>query len=230
MLGALSKAAPASAPYPFTTQTVIPGMLEFENIQIQLLDTPPLTEQPEWWLLNLIKRADALLVLVDLSESPLEQMEGVIGTLRGKHIGLQGMSVEDEELVLSTKKALVACNKVDLDSENSFEVLSELYGGQLPLVAVSATEGTGLEELKRVIYRTLDIIRVYTKAPGNKADYTDPIILPTGSNLEDAAISVHKDFAARLKYARIWGSGKHDGIMIRRDHILQDGDVIELHM
>ena len=76
----------------------------------------------------------------------------------------------------------------------------------------------------------LDIIRVYTKAPGQKPDPTDPIILKRGSTLADAAAEVHKDFRAKMKYARIWGSGKHDGVMARRDHVLQDGDIIELHL
>ena len=76
----------------------------------------------------------------------------------------------------------------------------------------------------------LDIMRVYTKTPGQKPDFTDPIVLKRGSKVEDAAASVHKDFAARLKYARIWGSGKHDGVMAKRDHVLEDGDVIELHL
>jgi ribosome-interacting GTPase 1 len=97
-------------------------------------------------------------------------------------------------------------------------------------VAISAREGRGIEEFKRRIYELLDVIRVYTKAPGTKADMTDPIVLPGGSTMDDAANAVHKDFAARLKYARLWGSGKHDGIMVKRDHILADGDVIELHV
>jgi len=58
----------------------------------------------------------------------------------------------------------------------------------------------------------------------------DPIILNRGSTLEDATTEVHKDFTARLKFARVWGSGKHDGVMVKRDHVLQDGDIIELHM
>jgi hypothetical protein len=95
---------------------------------------------------------------------------------------------------------------------------------------MSALDGTGLEELKQKIYQVLDIIRVYTKAPGEKAVYDDPIVLPRGSTLAAAAAAVHKDFAAKLKYARIWGSGKHDGIAVKRDHILQNGDVIELHI
>ena len=97
-------------------------------------------------------------------------------------------------------------------------------------MAISAREGDGLEELRLKVYQLLDIIRVYTKTPGQKPDFTDPIILKKGSTLEDAATQVHKDFAAKLKYARVWGSGKHDGLMVKRDHVLQDGDVIELHM
>ncbi len=76
----------------------------------------------------------------------------------------------------------------------------------------------------------LDIIRVYTKEPSKKADYSEPIVLTRGATLEDAAVSIHKDFREKLKYARIWGSGKHDGIMVKRDHILEEGDVIELHV
>ena len=97
-------------------------------------------------------------------------------------------------------------------------------------MAVSAKEGTGLEELKLEIYQMLDIIRVYTKTPRQKPDFDDPIIIKRGSTLEDAAAAVHKDFAHNLKYARIWGSSKHDGLMAKRDHILQDGDVVELHL
>jgi len=108
--------------------------------------------------------------------------------------------------------------------------LKNKYEGQLPVMAISTKEGIGLEELKREIYQTLDIIRVYTKMPGQKPDFNDPIVLDKGSTLEDAAAAVHKDFAHKLKYARIWGSGKHDGLMAKRDHILKDGDVIELHL
>ncbi len=98
------------------------------------------------------------------------------------------------------------------------------------MIAISAKEGIGLAELKLKIYQMLDIIRVYTKIPGQKPEFTDPVILKRGSTLADAAASVHKDFAANLKYARIWGSGKHDGIMAKRNHVLQDGDIVELHL
>jgi len=228
----ITNASPAVAEYPFTTQTATPGMMAFENIQIQLVDTPPLAPQPvEWWLRHMLIRADALLIVVDLNKAPLAQIEDITAKLEEIRIVTGDRKAEESEAVLYQKKALIIGSKLDLDntSEN-YTALKNKYEGQLPIIAISAKEGIGLEELKREIYRMLDIIRVYTKTPRQKPDFNDPIILNKGNTLEDAAASVHKDFAQKLKYARIWGSGKHDGVMAKRDHVLQDGDVIELHL
>ena len=226
----ITNASPTVAEYPFTTYAVSPGMMAFENIQIQLLDTPPLVPQfIEWWLPPMLRRADALLIMVDLGEAPLPQMEAVMEQLGKMRIGIgEG---KDEEEVLSWKKVLIAGNKLDLEgARENYATLQSAHGEQMPALAISAKEGTGFEELKLKVYQVLGIIRVYTKVPGEKPDFNDPIILERGSTVEDAAAAVHKDFRAKLKYARLWGSGKHDGIMVKRDHILQDGDVIELHM
>jgi len=211
-----------------------PGMMEFENIQIQLIDTPPLSEQPpEWWLMNIIKRVDGLLLVIALDDDPLGQVEAMLAILHEKRIGLGRApenAPEDEDAPYTWKKVLLVANKIDLDPGGAvFQVLQELYHEKLPAVAISAL-GQGLEELRRKIFEMLDIIRVYTKTPGGKPDMTDPIILEKGSTLEAAAASVHKDFASKLKFARIWGSGKFEGVMARRDHVLQDGDIIELHV
>ncbi len=237
LVSSITNASPTIAEYPFTTHSATPGMMEFENIQIQLIDTPPLTgESAEWWLIDTIRRAEGLLIVVDLSNAPLAQMEAIAAQLERMRIGLFERTAkkeqeEEQEVVLSQKKALIIGNKIDLDNASpNYQALQEKYGGQLPFIAISAKEGDGLEELKLKIYQMLDIIRVYTKAPGQKPDFAEPIILKRGSKLEDAAAEVHKDFAAKLKYARIWGSGKHDGVMVKRGHILQDGDIIELHL
>jgi len=232
IVASLTKATPTVAAYPFTTQNATPGMMSYENIQIQLVDTPPLTEQPpEWWVLNIIRRADALLIVVDLDNDPLSQLEVVLTRLQEKKIGLWESKPEsEEESPIAVKKALVICNKhdLDIDAEN-FNILREMYGDRLTLISLSALEGD-FDELRLAVFRMLDIIRVYTKVPGDKPDYEDPIVLETGSTLEEAAASVHKDFAQKMKYARIWGSGKFDGVMAKRDHVLQDGDIIELHV
>jgi ribosome-interacting GTPase 1 len=86
------------------------------------------------------------------------------------------------------------------------------------------------DELKREVYQLLDIIRVYTKVPGKEPDLTEPVILKKGTMVEDVALSIHKDFAAKLRYAKIWGSGKFDGQMVKRDYRVSEGDVIELHI
>jgi len=233
LVSSITNALPTVAEYPFTTHTATPGMMEFENIKIQLIDTPPLASQPvEFWLPPMLRRADALLVVADLSDAPLGQIETIASQLEGMRIGIGEKKAEDEPgRVLTQKKALIIGNKIDLDNAGeNYAALHNKYKEQFPVIAISARKGVGLEELKLKIYQMLDIIRVYTKAPGEKPDFTDPIILDRGSRLEDAAASVHKDFRARLKFARIWGSGKHDGLMVKRDHILQDGDIIELHM
>lgn len=231
IVDSLTKATPTVAAYPFTTHAATPGMMAFENIQIQLIDMPPWGEQaPEWWLPNIVRRADALLLVVDLSQDPIAQTEALVTRLNEKRIGI-GKRVEstEEDAPVNFKKALIVGNKSDLDEGGAnYRALESRYGGQLPVISLSAI-GQGLDELRLKIFQMLDIIRVYTKTPGGKPDMTDPITLDNGSTLEDAAISVHKDFGKKMKYARIWGSGKFDGVMVKRDHVLQDGDIIELH-
>ncbi len=230
LIASVTNAAPTVADYPFTTYAASPGMMPFENIQVQLIDTPPLVPQMiEWWLPPMLRRADALLIVVDLNAAPLEQMASISEQLRQMRISL-GPDEADEE-VLSRQKVLVVGNKMDIPGTDAgYKALETGYGEKLSLAYVSARDGLGLEEMKRKVFQVLGIIRVYTKAPGQRPDMNDPIILPKGSTLADAAEAVHKDFRARLKYARLWGSGKHDGIMVKRDHILQDGDIIELHV
>lgn len=233
LVASITNASSPVAEYPFTTCTAIPGMMEFENIQIQLIDTPPFGEQPvEWWLRHLIIRADALLLVIDLAGNPLAQVEKITEHLTQMRVGIGNPKpVEGEDIILSYKKALIVGNKIDQDGTgNAYLRLKKRYAGELPVTSISAKMGTSLEELRHEVYRMLDIIRVYTKAPGQKPEMNDPIVLEKGSTLADAAESVHKDFRAQLKYARIWGSGKHDGVMAKRNHVLQDGDVIELHL
>ncbi len=228
----LTNACPMVADYPFVTQSATPGMMEFENIQIQLIDTPALSPQSiQWWLPPLLRRADALLAMVDLSNTPIAQMEAIMEQLEKMRLSLIERKAEEESIPISQKKALVVGNKIDLPGAGeNYRALQGKYEEKLPTVAISAREKTSLEELKLKLYQVLNIIRVYTKVPGQKPDLKDPVILEKGSTLEAAAAAIHKSFVARLKYARLWGSGKHDGIMVRRDHVMQDGDVFELHM
>jgi len=233
LVATVTNAKPAVADYPFTTRSATPGMMEFENIQIQLIDTPPLAPQTtDYWMSGMLRKADALLIVIDLSAEPIAQIESVILELARMRIGIMTEKIEQsEQTIQHPKKALIAGNKMDLPgASHNFEALQNRYQGMVPIVVISARDGTNLEEMKRRLYEILDIIRVYTKVPGQKPDLRDPLVLKRGSTLEEAAGQLHKDLKARLKYARVWGSGKHDGVMVKRDHVLQDGDIIELHV
>ena len=53
--------------------------------------------------------------------------------------------------------------------------------------------------------------------------------VPRGGTLQDVAELVHRDFADKLKSARVWGSQVHDGTTVKGDYVLHDKDVVELH-
>ena len=79
------------------------------------------------------------------------------------------------------------------------------------------------------IFELLDIIRVYSKPPGEKADMKDPFTLPAGSTIMDLAGAIHRELAVKLRHARIWGKDVHDGQNAQKNHVLHDKDIIELH-
>lgn len=221
------------ADYPFTTKKPIPGMMRFENIQIQLIDTPPIDlDHVELGFPNLIRNADGLIVLVDLSEDPIFQMEVILEILNDMKITIGSKNPNNNlETGWIFKKTLLLGNKCDV--RNGIEIYKNFensFRGRFVIIPISAKQEMNLEEIKKEVYKLLDIIRVYTKAPGKEPDLSEPVILKKGSTVEDVALSIHKDFAAKLRYARIWGSGKFGGQMVKRNYEVHEGDVVELHI
>ena len=232
LVAALTNAEPEVGDYPFTTQRPQAGMAPFENIQIQLVDLPPLSaEHTEHWAFNIMRGADALLLVLNLSQDPVTELETILEILKGQRICLLGHAQDDAEPGSYIKRWLVVGNKADLPaSEENAAIFQELYGERFPLTMLSAKEGAGVEGLRGRIFALLDCLRVYSKRPGHEADLSAPVILQQGSTVLDLAKDIHKDFFAKFQYARIWGSGKFDGQRVQRDYRLQDGDIIELHM
>jgi small GTP-binding protein len=233
LVAALTNATPEVADYPFTTWTPTPGMMEMENVQIQLIDTPPLNEdfiEPE--MLNLIRRADLILLVIDLQGFPIQQLEDTIAILMEHRIMpshlQQEYTGEQRPTVVPT---LVLANKCDdEDCAEDFVVLCELLEHEWPLLPVSATTGRNLEHMKRVVFEQLGVIRVYSKPPGKEPNYSAPFVMKEGGTVGEFAGKVHQDFAKNLKSARVWGSATHDGQMVGRDHVLHEGDVVELRI
>lgn len=231
LIASLTNANPEVAEYPFTTWTPTPGMMEVENVQVQLIDTPPLNKEfvePE--MLNLLRRSDLILLMVDLQGFPIQEIEDSIAILEENRIVPSHRQDRYQgERRPTVVPLLVLANKCDDEHcEEDFEVLCELLEGEWPLLPISVTTGRNIEQMKRTVFEQLGVIRVYAKPPGRDPDYGAPFVLDQGSTVGDFAAKVHKDFVVNLKSARIWGSGTHEGQMVGRDHVLHDGDVVEL--
>ena len=232
LLASLTGAAAKVASYPFTTQEPLPGTLQFQNVRVQIVDTPAINDRDmQTRLFSLLRNTDILLVSIDLSTDALnqiEQIESELETWGYRLLGKEEAPDPDDHRV--QKRAILLGSKADEDGAlDEFQRLDDRYGGRFPMVMVSAHERVGLDELTEAIFRALERVRVYTKAPGEEPNYDTPMVLPRGSKVEDAAEALHKDWRRRLKYAILWGSGKFEGQRIGRDYVLADGDVLEFH-
>lgn len=237
LLAALTNAAPDVSPAPYTTWQPTPGMMPMENIQIHLIDTPALNRdyvEPE--LLDLIRRADLILLVVDLQADPVAQLEETAALLEEHRIvpfEHHERYSDEEQHRLFLVSVLVVGNKCDDEScDENFEIFRALLADESDwtILPLSARSGRHLEALKQAVFDRLEVVRVYSKPPGKEADFTAPFVLEKGSTVADFARKVHKDFYENLKSARIWGSAVYDGQMVSRDHVLEDGDVVELHI
>jgi hypothetical protein len=227
----LTHAQPEVADYPFTTRIPVPGMMPFEDVQVQLVDLPPVhPDFPESWLYQIIRNADAALFVVDLSDPDLlEDLETTLAQLANAKVQLSAEPLPSVPGWLR-KRTLLVANKADESSTGEdFEILRDLYGSRFTMTRVSAETGEGLDPLRQAVFELLEVIRVYTKAPGKKLERTAPYILKRGSRVMDLAAHVHHDFLSQLKYARLWGQGRFEGQMVHRDYLLEDKDVVELH-
>jgi len=246
LVGALTSASPAVADYPFTTQLPQPAMARFEDIQIQLVDCPPLYPGgTDHWYADVLRHADAWLVVFDLSDrEPVGQLDGcekeILRLLTPKS------ETVPERFAWDVKATLFVGSKADAEGARERAALIERelaargLAGQRPgegaggtlrgaLHLVSVRRASGLAELPAALFALLDIVRVYSKAPGKKPDMSKPYVLRRGSTVLDVAAQIHRDIADNLRYARIWGSSKYDGQAVQKDYVLHDGDVVEIH-
>ncbi len=231
-------------PYPYTTHLPVPGMLPYEDIHFQLVDLPPVSgDFMEPWLINTLQPADGVLLVIDVSDPDcLEQVPTILARLAEKKAvltpawpGLDPVEAAapdetDDPFRLDLPTVLIA-NKSDLDPDpEEVETLEELLELRFPALTVSAKTGDGLDELGPFLFRALEIVRVYTKTPGKPADTDKPFTVRRGGTVLDVARLVHKDIAQGLKFARIWGAEVFDGQQVGPDHLVSDGDLVELHM
>jgi len=233
LLRTLTNAQPEVGEYPFTTRRPIAGMMQFINIQVQLVDLPALSEEyMEAWVPSLVRPSDLALLVVDLtSGSLLEDVETAIDILSRSKVALVSQGSPPPPMGWANVETLIVANKVDLTAgEGAAEILRSYYGSRFAVHAVSAQTGVGLEPLRRMIYDGLKIVRAYAKPPGKEPSMQAPIVLRRGSTIVEMAATIHKDFARQLKFARVWGGTKFSGQRVQRDYVVQEGDIVELHI
>ncbi|WLD10151.1 GTPase [Planctellipticum variicoloris] len=233
ILKELTKAEPEVAPYPFTTREPLPGMMTWEDVAVQLVDTPPMTDsQCEPYLLNFVRTADLVVLAFDgSSDDAPEQTSAVLEQLQQRKTRLAALTAFDEDdfSILQVRTLMVATRGADAGLQDRLEFFREMTGSTLPVFATDLDDPGQRETLRNRLFAALDLIRLYTKAPGKPADYSSPFTLPVGGTVEDLAAKVHRDLAEKLKFAKVWRAGAGDGQSVGRDYVLADKDLVELH-
>jgi uncharacterized protein len=223
-LAKLTNATPEIASYPFTTQKPDVGMIEFENVQIQLVDTPPLYENfhPPW-LLALGRSSDVIIGMINGSKANTEkELDSFLKRLETGSIFLESKDYYKNDELMKKNGFIVVSNAKKRD----LSLLRKEYGDRLNFYAFVLN--SELDELKKNIYDFLSLIRIYTKAPGKEADFSEPVVLRIGATVEDAAYNIHKDFADKMKYTKLW-RGSNNPRQVGPEEILMEGDVVEFH-
>jgi ribosome-interacting GTPase 1 len=206
------------AEYPFTTRLPVPGMMRYEDIQIQLVDTPPIaSEFTETWMPQVIRAGNTCVLVVDPNDPDLiDRVEFILQKF--------------DEWHLPAPRLLVGSKIDQAGAEGNFSALVALYGDRFAALAVSAESGVGLEAFARHAFVALDVVRFYSKPPGKPADLEAPYVVHRGSTVLDAAAHVHRDFGQHLKYARLFHKGgDRGGLMVERAHVVADQDILEFH-
>lgn len=235
LLATLTRARPEIGEYPFTTRQPQPGMMPWEDIYVQLIDTPPITEDVfDATTMGLIRGADIVVLLLDLgTDCGWDECSAVVNKINqtktrlGRETGL-----DESDIGVSHTQTFLVFNKTDLpESGDRLEFFNEFIDLDFDRFTISAQSGAGTDLLKQAIVDALNIVRIYTKMPNQKqADMEKPFTVRQGSCLLDVAELIHKDFAANLKSARVWGKSVHDGTTVKGDYILHDRDIVELHV
>ena len=231
IVASLTKAKVVVADFPFATQVPVPGMVKYEDIQIQLVDMPPITaDYAAPGQVGTYRNGDIIAVVIDLSQDIEEQCLVLLDFLESRTLLIDEKTpaVDAQGNVLG-KKGVCFCTKADIAPEDAFDLAKRSFDKPVEYLKLSTQMGDGLDKLGELLFRQLSILRVYAKPPGKPADMESPFTLPTGTTVQDLALAIHRELAQKLKSARIWGTGVYDGQSVHLTHTLHDRDVVELH-
>ena len=230
-----TRAEPEVADYPFTTRQCAPAMMQFEDVAIQLIDTPPVTPDvlpPD--IIGLVRGADLVMLFLDASEDEgLVQCRCVLDRFQSTKTRLaRDTYVDEDDLGVTYTQTFLIVNKTDVeDAELRLQLFQEEGLPDFEYHFVDSRTTASLDTLGQRIFEALDVVRIYTKMPKAKEpDMDRPFTIRRGGTLADIAAQIHKDVAAGLKSARVWGTAVHDGTVVKPDYVLHDKDIVELHI
>jgi uncharacterized protein len=213
LLNVLTQANVKVAPYPFTTQIPQPGMIPYENLLFQLIDMPPITQDfILGWQKEIMKNADLILVLLDLSSENFFE-------------DLNFFQNKISELNLSHKKILWVGNKIDLEEgKENFEKIKDKF----QIFPISTLKKIGLEDLKKKIFEKMEIVRVYPKSKNRPPNFDQPFVIKKGTKLIDLAKEIHEDLFKNFKFAKLFKKNSKKPKIVGKDYILEDEDIVEI--
>lgn len=199
LLNSLTNTNVEVSDYPFTTKEPQVGMMLYNDLQFQLIEIPSSFSSES---LSILHSCDLIIIVLDATQSADKQKIKLLDILKGNRLDI--------------KRMIFVKNK------------SKVCGLDQDIVCIDAQSHTGLDELKRKIWNSLNLIKVYTKSPDKPKD-TPALALERNSTVEDLAEEIHKDFIKTFKFARIFNSTKFSGKKVGLDYKLQDNDVVEIH-
>lgn len=233
LLARLTNAQPTVAPYPFTTREPMPGMMAFEDVKVQLIDLPPITADAyEPFITDLTRGADSALLFLDLAddEGPAATQATQERLRQARRMVVPKRGEDDDPTTYQLPTILVANKCDDEAADIRLEMAREVFSDSLPMFVISAERGDGTDELRKAIFASLGVIRIYTKQQGKPADMTSPFTCPLGSTVAEFAGCVHAEFEEKVRSAKVWGSGAFDGQTVGREHVLKEKDIVELQL
>lgn len=175
---------------------------------------------------------------VGILDLDIEEVRSILSEnkLMNADVLIRGNATQDDiiDAVLGSRvyiPAFVAVNKIDLVDDATRKAIEkdifERFGSR-PLL-ISAHTGYHMDEVKDEIYDRLGFMRVYLKPQSGEADLEEPLIIRSGSTVQDVCRKLHREFVDRFRYARVWGdSVKHPGQRVGLPHKMKEGDLLTI--
>lgn len=216
ILNCLTAARSRVEAWPFSTVKVIPGMLQYQGAQIQLFDLPGVIDKAtvkkgrSREIFSAARTVDLILLVVDLKTQ--NQIEAIKKSLK---------SLELETPILTV------VNKADLSKK---QILTKKQGkDKQDIIFISAETGANIEQLKKMIWRKLDLLRIYLKPKDGQPDFKKPLILKKGATVKDVAGAIFPD-EKKWRQILLWGpSSQFPSQSISLNHELRDKDILSFN-